>query len=106
MSTTPVGAAGRTVKANLKIVRPPPKDPSETIPLQFNPTELRINKSNTFADIPIPGLDVPLLQFIRGGSETLSVDVLEFPAGSVTVTASGSGPSGRSLTSNGPTRYR
>ena len=35
----------------------------------------------------------------------LSVVVLEFPAGSVTVTASGSGPSGRSVRSSGPTTY-
>ena len=76
VSTTPATTAGRDATAHLQILRPPPTDPQETIPLRFNPTELRITKNNTFADIPIPGLDVPLLQYVRGGSEVLSVDAM------------------------------
>ncbi len=54
--------------------------------------------SGTVNDVGAAGATVSLI--------ALSVDVLEFPAGSVTVTASGSGPSGRSLRSSGPTTYR
>lgn len=38
------------------------------------PTELSFSKSAQLAEIAIPGLDSPVLQFIRGGAETLSVD--------------------------------
>jgi nucleoid-associated protein YgaU len=47
----------------------------KTLPVQFNPTELSFNKTAQFAEIAIPGLDQPVLQFIRGGTETLSVDL-------------------------------
>lgn len=43
--------------------------------VQFNPTELTFNKSAQFAEIAIPGLDQPVLQFIRGNTETLSVEL-------------------------------
>lgn len=42
---------------------------------QFNPTQLSFNKGVQLADIPIPGLDTPLIQFVRGQNETLSVDL-------------------------------
>lgn len=47
----------------------------EQIIVQFNPTELSFNKSAQFAEIAIPGLDAPLQQFIRGGTETLSLEL-------------------------------
>jgi hypothetical protein len=72
--STPTGAAGQGVRAHLQIVRPP--DPGPGIPLRFNPTEYQITKANTFADIPIPGLETPLLQYVRGDSEKLSLEVL------------------------------
>jgi nucleoid-associated protein YgaU len=76
VSPTPTTAAGRGKKAQLRIVRPidPGKDP--VVPLHFNPTEYQITKNNTFADIPVPGLETPLLQYVRGGSEVLSVEAL------------------------------
>ena len=45
------------------------------IAVQFNPNELTFNKSAQFAEAAIPGLDAPVLQFVRGQSETLSVDL-------------------------------
>jgi hypothetical protein len=48
---------------------------AEHIPLQFNPTELSFSKGVQIAEIPIPGLDSPLLQFVRGQNETLSLDL-------------------------------
>jgi len=45
------------------------------LPVSFNPTEYTLNKGAQFAEIPIPGLDSPILQFVRGQTETLSLDL-------------------------------
>ncbi len=50
-------------------------DVMEFIEVQFNPTEFTLSKNNQIAEIAIPGLDTPLLQFVRGQSETLTVDL-------------------------------
>lgn len=50
-------------------------DEMEFIPVQFNPTEFTLTKGAQLAEIAIPGLDSPLLQFVRGQAETLSVDL-------------------------------
>jgi Contractile injection system tube protein len=47
----------------------------EQMQVQFNPTELTFSKSAQFAEIAIPGLDAPVQQFIRGGTETLTVEL-------------------------------
>jgi len=47
----------------------------EFIPVQFNPTKISLDKATQIAEINIPGLDSPLLQFIRGQSETLTLDL-------------------------------
>jgi Contractile injection system tube protein/LysM domain len=74
-SLTPVLAAAQSlVDAHLLIVQPPVDEP--LIPLRFNPTEYRIAKGNNFAQIDIPGLSSPPLQFVRGAAETLTVDFL------------------------------
>lgn len=51
------------------------EDTMEFIPVQFNPAEFTLNKGVQVSEIPIPGLDAPLLQFVRGQSETLTVDL-------------------------------
>jgi nucleoid-associated protein YgaU len=43
--------------------------------VQFNPTELTLDKAAQIAEIAIPGLDSPLLQFVRGQNEKLNVDL-------------------------------
>jgi hypothetical protein len=43
--------------------------------VNFNPTEYTLNKGAQIAEIAIPGLDSPILQFIRGQTETLSLDL-------------------------------
>ena len=43
--------------------------------VQFNPTEYTVTKANQIAEVPIPGLDSPLLQFVRGQSETIALDL-------------------------------
>ena len=71
----PIQLAGQSlVQAYLEIVVPKVADP--IVPLRFNPTEYQIQKGNTFAEIGIPGLESPPIQFIRGASEKLSAEVL------------------------------
>lgn len=62
-------------KAHLEIVQPS-KSPAVKIPLCFNPTELTLAKQNTFAEVPIPGLMAPPIQFVRGASEKLTFDAI------------------------------
>src|SRR5947209_16439260 len=47
----------------------------EFIPVQFNPTEFSLEKGAQIAEIAIPGLDTPLLQFVRGQNERLTLDL-------------------------------
>jgi hypothetical protein len=78
MTSTPVGAPGRgAALARLEIIRPRIADEqARRIPLRFNPTDYKLSKSNTFAEIAIPGLESPPLQYVRGGSESLSLEAL------------------------------
>jgi nucleoid-associated protein YgaU len=64
----------KPLKATFQIVNP---DGSLGSPLSvnFNPTEYTLNKGAQIAEIAIPGLDSPILQFVRGQTETLSVDL-------------------------------
>src|SRR5947209_4114541 len=50
-------------------------DELEFIPVQFNPTEISLDKSAQIAEIAIPGLDTPLLKFVRGQNERLTLDL-------------------------------
>jgi hypothetical protein len=43
--------------------------------LRFNPTEISFNKGAQIAEIAIPGLDSPVLQFVRGQTETLNMEL-------------------------------
>lgn len=76
--TAPVPAAGQGLaRAHLEIVRPRAADDvASRIPLRFNPTDFKISKANTFAEIGIPGLETPPVQYVRGGSETLTLEAL------------------------------
>jgi hypothetical protein len=70
-----VQVAGQSlIQAYLEIVAPTVPDP--VIPLRFNPTEYQLQKGNNFAEIGIPGLQSPPIQFVRGASEKLTADVL------------------------------
>ncbi|HHJ13280.1 MAG TPA: LysM domain-containing protein [Gammaproteobacteria bacterium] len=60
--------------ALLHIVAPEVEKPD--IPLRFNPTSYQLRKANNFSEIEIPGLETPPIQYVRGGSETLSFDAL------------------------------
>ena len=77
MSATPVSSAAQGALARLEILRPVIADERQRrIPLRFNPTDYKLSKSNTFAEITIPGLEAPPLQYVRGTSETLTVQAL------------------------------
>ena len=45
------------------------------IEVQFNPTEFTLNKAVQIPEIGIPGLDAPVIQFVRGQTETMTVDL-------------------------------
>lgn len=45
------------------------------IPVDYNPTEFQLAKSVQLAEVAIPGLDSPILQFVRGQTETLSLEL-------------------------------
>ncbi len=49
--------------------------PIETFSVLFNPTEYTLNKAVQLAEHPIPGLDSPVIQFVRGQAETLGFDL-------------------------------
>jgi hypothetical protein len=73
--TTPASSAGQSLqRARLVIESPVTGD--NVIPFRFNPTEYQLQKANSFAEIAIPGLESPPIQFVRGNCEKLSVELL------------------------------
>ena len=48
----------------------------QTIRALFNPFEYGIERANTFKSTAIPGLSGPLLHFINGEADTLSIELL------------------------------
>jgi nucleoid-associated protein YgaU len=74
-TATPTAAAAQDADAYLTIIRPTSPQLVK-IPLKFNPTEYQVSKANVFAEIPIPGLEAPLIQYVRGDSEKLSLEAL------------------------------
>src|ERR1044071_2624215 len=64
--------------ASLEQVRPRPTTDEDKKPilLCFNPTEYALTKTNTFYEVPVPGLGAPPIQFVRGASETLKFDAM------------------------------
>jgi nucleoid-associated protein YgaU len=49
--------------------------PQRRFSVPFNPAEFTLNKGAQIGEIAIPGIDSPILQFIRGQAETLSLDL-------------------------------
>jgi len=45
------------------------------IPVQFNPPEYTVTKAAQIAEIAIPGIDSPILQFVRGQTRTLALEL-------------------------------
>jgi hypothetical protein len=49
---------------------------NDSIPVMYNPEEYRLDHGNEIAEIPVPGLRAPPLQYVRGRARTLSMDLL------------------------------
>ncbi|HIH44103.1 MAG TPA: LysM peptidoglycan-binding domain-containing protein [Candidatus Methanoperedenaceae archaeon] len=49
--------------------------PDVVVPCMFNPKEFSVEKSNQFAEVNIPGLPSPVLQFVRGNARTVTLDL-------------------------------
>jgi nucleoid-associated protein YgaU len=43
--------------------------------VMFNPTEYDIDRGANYAELDVPGLSTPILQFIRGEAQTLSISL-------------------------------
>lgn len=61
------------------VIEVDPKDRSPklkaAITVQFNPAEYTLQKGAQIAEIAIPGIDSPILQFVRGQNEKLTLDL-------------------------------
>ena len=60
--------------------------------VRYAPVELAFTKTAQYADVAIPGLDQPLIQFVRGEAETLTLELF-FDA-----TEAGTGETAQSVT--------
>ncbi len=69
-----LSVGGTFESALLRIIAPEVEE--RDIPVRFNPTSYQLQKSNNFSEIAIPGLETPPIQYIRGGSERLSLTLL------------------------------
>lgn len=47
-----------------------------SISVMFNPEQYTVNRDNNFAQVAIPGLRAPLLQFVHGNAQTLDMELL------------------------------
>lgn len=45
------------------------------ISVLFNPTDLSVDRSSHYASMPVPGLSMPILQYIRGESDILNLEL-------------------------------
>jgi hypothetical protein len=48
---------------------------ADTIVVKINPTEVSIQRSVSYTDMPVPGLQMPLLQFVKGEPDVLSCEL-------------------------------
>ena len=54
-------------------------DTSVQVKCLFNPKELSVEKGNQFAEVNIPGLSSPILQFVRGNARSVTMDFFLIP---------------------------
>lgn len=48
---------------------------ARSIPVLFNPTEYGLDKANALAEVGVPGLESPILQYVHGNARTLTLDL-------------------------------
>ena len=51
-------------------------DTNQSFEVLFNPEEYTVNKDNNFAQMAVPGLRSPLLQFVHGNLQTLEMELM------------------------------
>ena len=64
-----------TIEIVDKLSRSSPFPPDRILRVQFNPAEYTLNKGAQFSEVGIPGIDSPILQFVRGQNERLTLDL-------------------------------
>ncbi|MEB3260931.1 MAG: peptidoglycan-binding protein [Cyanobacteriota bacterium] len=47
----------------------------QPVPVLFNPSELAVDAGSHYASMPVPGLSMPILQYIRGEAEVLNLEL-------------------------------
>jgi hypothetical protein len=47
----------------------------ERVPVMFNPEEYTLSRENNFAQIGVPGLSAPIIQFVHGNQQTLEMEL-------------------------------
>jgi Contractile injection system tube protein/LysM domain len=47
----------------------------DSFPVMYNPEELRFEQGNNFAEVGIPGLNAPPLQYVRGKARVLTMEL-------------------------------
>jgi nucleoid-associated protein YgaU len=52
-----------------------PEGGSAKIEVLFNPAQYSLDKGNQIAEIGVPGLGAPILQFVRGNTRTLTMEL-------------------------------
>ncbi len=50
-------------------------EPEVPIDVMFNPTEFSVDRGAHYAEMDVPGLPTPILQFVRGDAEVLHLDL-------------------------------
>ncbi|MDQ1728140.1 MAG: hypothetical protein QOD33_265 [Pyrinomonadaceae bacterium] len=73
--SNPITSASQSLQ-RAKLIIESPVTGDNIIDFKFNPTEYQLQKANNFAEIAIPGLESPPIQFVRGNCEKLSVELL------------------------------
>lgn len=48
---------------------------SQPVSVLFNPTDLSVDRGSHYASMPVPGLAMPILQYIRGESDVLHLEL-------------------------------
>lgn len=49
--------------------------PGKPVKVLFNPTDLSVDRGSHYAAMPVPGLGMPILQYIRGESDVLHLEL-------------------------------
>lgn len=69
---TPAGTSVSAALAKAEIIN---TDSGESFSVMYNPEELKLEQGNNFAEVGIPGLDAPPVQYVRGRARTLAMEL-------------------------------